>query len=29
MRSTLMGALAQRFDAVMTGSSPGHIAGFS
>jgi small conductance mechanosensitive channel len=29
LRSTLMGVLAQRFDAVRPGSSPGHIAGFS
>ena len=29
LRSTLMGALAQRFDAVTAGPSPGHTAAFS
>jgi hypothetical protein len=29
LRSTLMGALAQRFDAVAAGPSPGHTAAFS
>jgi small conductance mechanosensitive channel len=29
LRSTLMGALAQRFDAVTAGPTPGHTAAFS